>query len=632
MMFEWFNAREATDAGTALAREIAPQIAATRNHDKTVAVKNDKALAELLGRADREVRSLRLNIYKRAKFANSFRWGLLEKGIAPAAAHEVTQLLLLHLSRSGTVTTPGQKSAGSARNPANTGHFDHLFVQGNKYFAEGSYEKAIAYFQDLIAIHSDHADGLTSLGAAFCAVGRYKEAGHSFRQAIEIRPNSPKALSNLGTLLLWTGQLGDAENLLRRALKLMPKDVDAQNNLGFVLILLGRSRDARSRFQKALKVAPRNADATYGIGLVARMEGRFDEAEAMFSRALDIKPKMPGPLAALAGIRKMQSSDRSWLDRAEMMVAGGIAPLQEAELRFALGKYWDDVGNFARAFDNYKRANELQRTIAEPYNRKARTRFVDDMTRVYTPTSLAIAQTASSSSTTPVFVVGMMRSGTSLVEQIIASHPSAAGAGELGFWSGGVRAHEVTVKELLDDSTRKKLADRYLRVLSETSPDALRVVDKAPINSDYLGVIHSVFPNARIVYVRRNPIDTCLSCYFQPLLPSHGFAMDLSDLAHYYREHHRLLAHWLAVLPAGTMLDVPYEELIADQEAWTRRILDFLDLGWDARCLLFHETKRQVATASYWQVRQKIFSNSVGRWRNYERFIGPLRSLMELNP
>jgi hypothetical protein len=224
----------------------------------------------------------------------------------------------------------------------------------------------------------------------------------------------------------------------------------------------------------------------------------------------------------------------------------------------------------------------------------------------------------------------MMRSGTSLVEQIIASHPAATGAGELEFWNDVVRKHGTVIRrELLGEALRKEVAEDYLRALARHCVDALRVIDKAPINSGYLGVIHSVFPNARIIYMRRDPIDTCLSCYFQQFSPALNFTMDLSDLAHYYREHQRLMAHWRAVLPAGAILDVPYAELVADQEGWTRRILNFVGLEWDQRCLDFHRTERPVVTASYWQVRQRIYSDSVQRWRNYRNFIGPLLDLKE---
>jgi hypothetical protein len=326
----------------------------------------------------------------------------------------------------------------------------------------------------------------------------------------------------------------------------------------------------------------------------------------------------------------MAPSDGAWLERAEELAAGGIAPMEEAGVRFAIGKYCDDVGEFERAFKNYKGANELLKTLAERYEPDVRTRFVDDLIRVHTRAAVSRSDSGASASIKPVFVVGMPRSGTSLAEQIIASHPAVAGAGEVQFWNAAMHKHDALIRrEPLGESTRKDLAEGYLQALADHSHDALRIVDKAPVNSDYLGVIHSVLPNARIIYMRRDPIDTCLSCYFQQFPPTLKFTMDLSDLAHYYREHKRLMAHWRAVLPPGTILDVPYAELVADQEGWTRRILDFIGLEWDQRCLDFHSTKRAVATASYWQVRQRIYSRSVHRWRNYRKFIGPLLDLKE---
>jgi tetratricopeptide (TPR) repeat protein len=420
--------------------------------------------------------------------------------------------------------------------------------------------------------------------------------------------------------------------MLRRALKLNPRFVDARINLGLILALLNRLRDAKAHFEKVLKVARHNADAVFGMALVAKLEGRFDEANAMFKRALEINPQMPAALASLAGMRKMTPTESGWLERAEEIAASGIAPLDEAELRYAIGKYFDDVEDFKRAFLSYSRANELLKTIAEVYDRKARTRFVNDLVRIYTPETVARVEAGASASTKPVFVIGMPRSGTSLAEQIISSHPSAKGAGELMFWSDAVREHGSGIGQgMLDESTRRKLAEAYLRTLEGQAGDALRIVDKAPVNSDYLGVIHSVFPNARIIYMQRDPIDTCLSCYFQKFSLALNYTMDLPDLAHYYREHHRLMAHWRAVLPPGTVLDLPYEELIVDQERCSRKILDFLGLEWDDRCLDFHQTKRAVVTASFWQVRQKIYKNSVARWRNYERFIKPLLGLRELD-
>jgi hypothetical protein len=221
----------------------------------------------------------------------------------------------------------------------------------------------------------------------------------------------------------------------------------------------------------------------------------------------------------------------------------------------------------------------------------------------------------------------MPRSGTSLAEQIIASHPAAYGAGELNFWAALIKKDEQLTDAVLSEPARPRVAEEYLRILEGFSANASRVIDKAPVNSDFLGLIYSVFPNARVIYMQRDPIDTCLSCYFQQFLTGQNFTLDLSDLAHYYREHQRIIAHWRAVLPPGFILNVPYEELVADQETWSRKMLDFIGLEWDPRCLEFHTNKRRVTTASAWQVRQKVYKSSVARWRNYEKFIGPLKAL-----
>jgi tetratricopeptide (TPR) repeat protein len=633
MILEWFNAREAAKIGAALADQFAPpQVMNSSTRGKQSASSEpDDVLREILQRADREVRSLRLNFYKKAKFANSFKWRLLENGVEKAIADEVTQSLVLHLSGTRTNAALGDNSGAGSRDRPQSNDSKYLLTQGNRSIAQGAYAEAIAFYQDLLRLNPRHAAALNNLGSALYKLGRYREAEGNFYQAIRINPDFPDAHSNIGNMLLLKGQYTDAENSLRRALKLSPRFVDARINLGLTLAFLSRLRDAKSHFEKALKYEPRNADALFGMSLIAKTEGGFEQAGALLGRALQINPKMPRALASQTGLRKMTSSDSAWLESAQEVATSGIAPVDESELRFAMGKYYDDIGDFKRAFENYKRANELLKPIAEPFGREAYQRFVDTMIQVYTPGVFARVDGGASASMKPVFVVGMPRSGTSLTEQIIASHPSAKGAGELAFWTHVVQEYEAAIEEgPLGESTRDKLAEAYLRVLETKADEALRIVDKAPVNSDHLGVIHSVFPNARIIYMQRDPIDTCLSCYFQKFVLSLNFTMDLSDLAYYYRQHQRLMAHWRAVLPPGSILDVPYEELIVDQEGWTRKILDFLGLEWDEQVLDFHNTKRAVVTASFWQVRQKIYKNSVRRWRNYEKFIGPLLDLKNL--
>jgi hypothetical protein len=197
----------------------------------------------------------------------------------------------------------------------------------------------------------------------------------------------------------------------------------------------------------------------------------------------------------------------------------------------------------------------------------------------------------------------------------------------LDFWAALITKDARLQQDVLGESARPKVAEEYLGILDRLSANASRVIDKTPVNSDFLGLIYSVFPNARVIYMQRDPIDTCLSCYFQQFLTGLNFTFDLSDLVHYYREHQRIMAHWRAVLPSGFILDVPYEDLVADPETWSRKMLDFVGLEWEPRVLDFHTTQRVVTTASAWQVRQKVYKSSVARWRNYENFIGPLKAL-----
>jgi tetratricopeptide (TPR) repeat protein len=620
-MLNWLDTREAVLVGTALADEYAPQAPAAPG------TKDPNALAQLLRQADAKVRPLNLNFFRKAKFANSFKWRLIDKGFSREFADQVTQSLVMHLSHSSNAPLPSA-SPGTLPERHSSAKRKELLGAANQAFVRGQYTEAIAIYQNLLEIDPRNADAIHNLGAALGKFGLFSESERHLRQAIELRKDFAEAHATLGIVLRGRGENSESEIWLRSAVKLKPNFVDARIHHGITLLALGRLREAKARFAKVLKSFPRHADAQFLTGQVAKLEGRFDEAETRFRRALDINPKMPNAWAALAGTRKMTLSDVDWMKRATEIAESGITPLEEADLRFAIGKYCDDVGDFEGAFRSYKRANELAKSVAESYDRDARSSFVDDMIRVYTPAAVAAVRAGVSASSKPIFVVGMPRSGTSLVEQIVASHPAAKGVGELGFIDDKMLARDSALRRgLLNEQQRKALGEAYLRELEARAGEASRIVDKAPVNSDYLGVIYSVFPNARVVYMQRDPIDSCLSCYFQYFSAAMNFTMDLSDLAHYYRQHQRLMAHWRAVLPPEFILDVPYAELVSDQERWTRKILAFLDLPWDERCLDFHKTERQVVTASTWQVRQKIYQGSVARWRKYEKFIGPLREL-----
>jgi tetratricopeptide (TPR) repeat protein len=627
-MLDWFNSRDAAQIGAALADEFAPPGSPANTQGSS---SGSKSIERLLMRADSEVRLLRLNFFKKAKFANSFKWRLIENGVARETADDVTQSLVMHLSQVKPASLPDRGSKLPSPERSSSATRKQLLAQGNQAFAKGAFSEAVAIYQDLLELDPRNAEALHNLGSALTRLGLLSDAEGYVRQAIKCRPDFAEAHCTLGIVLRARGENAESEIWLRRALKLKPNYSEARIHHGVSLLALGRLREASARFAKVLKGNPRHADALFLMGQIALLEGRFDEAEGHFNHALELNPKMPNALAALAQTRKMTSSDAGWL-RSAQQIAGesGIAPLEEAALRFAMGKYCDDVNDFGQAFANFKRGNELVKSGAEAYDRVERNSFVDDMIHIYTRAAIATVQAGVSASEVPVFVVGMPRSGTSLIEQIIASHPSAKGVGELGFIDDKMLGRGSDLRRgLLGEPLRRNLAETYLRALEARSGRAARIVDKAPVNTDYLGAIYSVFPNARIIYMRRDPIDACLSCYFQNFSVAMNFTMDLSDLAHYFRQHQRLMAHWRAVLPPESILDIPYAELVSDQEGWTRKVLAFLGLEWDQRCLDFHRTERQVVTASTWQVRQKIYKGSVARWRNYEKFIGPLLDLRD---
>jgi len=332
---------------------------------------------------------------------------------------------------------------------------------------------------------------------------------------------------------------------------------------------------------------------------------------------------LPEAWAAFAGLRKMTAGDAGWLAEARRIAANPLPPRQLVDLHFAIGKYFDDIADFEQAFGSYRHANELKKQHAAGYDRARATRAIDAIIERHDRGWLSEASVGANPSPRPVFIVGMPRSGTTLAEQILASHPSVFGAGELSFW--GTESAKDPARS--GASPIRKLADEYLQLLATYSDDALRVLDKMPENFLCLGLMHAALPNARIIHMRRNPLDTCLSNYFQNFLTAHAYASDLEDLAHYYREYLRLMTHWQHTLPAEAMLDVFYEDLIEDQETWSRKMVEFVGLPWDPVCLDFHRTERTVSTFSKWQARQRISRSSVGRWRNYERFLGPLLCL-----
>jgi tetratricopeptide (TPR) repeat protein len=493
----------------------------------------------------------------------------------------------------------------------------------------GRLDDALASFRRAIALQPDIAEVHNNLGNALKDLGRLVEAVQAFRRALDLKPAFAQAHNNLGNALQDHGRLEEAAGCFRRALALQPDYAEAHANLGILLRLQSRAAEAEISCRRALEINPNFPPAITLLADLRSDRGEFSAAEELFKRAIVLQPESAEAWAGIAALRRMTHGDADWLAQAQRLAGRGLAPRQEAYLRYAIGKYFDDVGNFEEAFLNYRRANDLTKQLRPEHDREQLTRAVDLIIASFDQEWLKQARVDSSASACPVFIVGMPRSGTTLAEQILASHRDVFGAGELPFWSTAMSALATRDDGEIRQGALRDLRDQYLALLRDLSSNAPRVVDKMPANFLYLGLIHAALPEAKIIHMRRNPIDTCLSVYFQNFGAFHSYANDLGDLAHYYSQYSRLMDHWRLNLPADAILDLPYEELVAEPEIWSRRLVDFIGLTWDSSCLDFQRTSRTVSTFSKWQARQKINASSVQRWRNYRKFVGPLLGLAE---
>lgn len=510
-----------------------------------------------------------------------------------------------------------------------------------------------------------------NLGAgAALALGLTSDAEKFLRAAISLDPSSAEAHSNLGVLNYRRGTLDDAARCFGRALSLTPDSASALNNLGAVLVRLNRLDDAEALLRRAAKLEPNNADAASNLGQALILKGRFDEARTELDRALALKPRFPealvsrGRLAMEAGEHEnalelfdaaiaaspdcaAAHQNRTLVSRAErgapwvkrLEAAYGrrqtLAPEACVALNFAMAKVREDLGEYDAAFTAYAEANR-GRLKLRPFDEAAEEHFHATLAALggqLLAASALDAATSQDPAHVPVFVVGMPRSGTSLIEQVLASHAAISGAGELSLV--GELLARIPSDAPAAPEERKALRERLRALGAEycgrvwaMSPGRQFVIDKMPGNYRFLGLIALMLPQARIIHVRRDPLDTCLSCFATPFTDGHDYASDLGALARQYLRYERHMQHWRAALPPGRILEVRYEDLIGDLEGQTRRMLGHIGAPWDPNCLRFHRTARPVRTASMAQVRQPIYSGSIGRWRRFERHLKPLEALL----
>jgi tetratricopeptide (TPR) repeat protein len=529
-----------------------------------------------------------------------------------------------------------------------------------RHEAEGRRDDAVAALRMAVRHAPDSAIAHYNLGLICCKAGRLPEAIASLRQATVLQPDFGRAQFRLGTALLEQGQDDEAIPALRAAAALGTRARQANAMLGDMLwthgdiagavdcyrratdeSTLGRLSAAKAlmaeekfaaaaaALRRALALDPSDAEVRWLLGNILVFEGQLGEAVRLFERAVELAPQWVNAYYSLSSAKRFTEADRPLVARmTTVLETAALGDSARMKLEYALGKAFDDLKDYAAAIRHFDAANRIEKGLAS-YDRAPLLSRVDELIARCTPDYFAQHAGLGVDDETPILVVGMPRSGTTLVEQIISSHPRVAGAGELEFWVQRGSEWEESGPDGLTEAATHRLAEDCLAELRRVAPGAARVTDKMPRNFLWLGLIHLVFPRARIIHCRRHPVDTCLSIYFTHFTRLTSFASDRGNLAFDYQQYQRLMAHWRAVLPPDRFLEVNYEALVADQEAGTRRLIEFCGLEWDDACLRPEGNERIVQTASSWQARQPVYRSSVARWRNYEPWLGELRELLD---
>jgi tetratricopeptide (TPR) repeat protein len=513
----------------------------------------------------------------------------------------------------------------------NPSYAEALNNLGNALAAVGRNEEAIAHYERALANRPAYPEARNNLAAALMALNRHEDAIAHCEQALALKPGYLEAHLNLANSLVTVDRLEEAAIQYENVITIDPSHIEAHNRLGRAYVSRGRPEEAIRHYERALALNPNFSDAYNGLGTALQTIGKQQQAIEAFENALALEPRRTVAYLNLAMTTRLGHDD-PWFARMREL-ARDVESLDSEDqicLHFALGKALSDHGDHQQSFHHLLEGNRLKRQQM-PYDEAGRMARFARIRAAFTADILRQKQGLGDPSRLPVFIVGMPRSGTTLTEQILASHPAVFGAGELKDFcnlAASLRGPDGTeLPECVSVLSRDQLQDLgrdYLAAVQRQAPSAQRIVDKMLYNFDNVGLIHLALPNARIIHILRDPRDTALSCFSIMFAEGQEFTYDLAELGRYIRAYEALMEHWREVLPAGVLLDVQYEELVDDLEDQARRIVAHCGLEWNDACLAFHNTQRVVRTASKNQVRQPIYRSSVGRWRPYQAQLQPL--------
>jgi tetratricopeptide (TPR) repeat protein len=509
-----------------------------------------------------------------------------------------------------------------------------LFQEAIALHQSNRLEEAERLYQAVLRQAPRHTDTIYNLGLIRLRQQNLEEAGKLVRKALYDKPNSAQFNHTYGTILRDLGTPDAAMVYFTKALACDPNHLEARVNLAALLQSLNRYDEALQHFEKAVALQPQSARAHSNLGMILRTLGRLEEAHRSLEKAIELAPQTPSYYRILATSKRFVPGDRHLAAMEAMLDGVAARPEQEQiDLHFALGKAYADLGDRERSFRQLLDGNRVKRQTID-YDEAAVLAELEQFKALFSRDVIRERTGLGEPTDVPIFVVGMPRSGSTLIEQILASHPDVYGAGELSDFTaavndlnrGGDTPGDIGGEEL------RLIGARYLARLRARVPQgARRITDKMLGNLRFVGLIHLALPNARIIYSRRDALDNCLSCFSTLFGVGQHYSYDLGELGRFWRAHESLMRHWREVLPPGVLLEVQYEEVVADLETQARRIIAHCGLEWTDACLEFHKTERPVYTASVVQVRQPIYGSSVGRWKPYQALLQPLFDALELS-
>jgi len=585
--------------------------------------------------------------------------------INPKAAHYYRNLgLFLMESKQQQEAIVAFKEA-IALNPKDADSHNDL---GVTFSSQNRVEEAIAEYKKAIRKDPENIRAYNNLGNDLLKKDKLSEAEACQRKVLEINPRDPDAYLNLGIVLRLQACTEESIDVLQQAITFNSKHKEAYLQLGISLTQLDRLDDAVDALNLAMALDPSCRETCRSLGVVLEKQGRIDDAFKMYRRALEIDPQFVEAYLtlgmSLSRLGKFQESNECYCQAIKInplearaykqLVRSKRSAEYEDKLRnmerfyrqkdtpneqkvtfaFALGMVFEEQNNYEKAFRYLREGNDLKRSTYE-YKIEEHQDYFDRLKEVFTTEFFNQRADVGSPDESPIFILGMPRSGTTLVEQMLASHSEIFGAGELTYLSDigkrmGGKDKDLKFPECMLELEQKEFAhwgSEYVRKIRSKSDSAPYITDKMPHNLLRIGLIKLILPNAKIIHCVRDPMDTCLSIYKTDFNALHKFAYELTELGQYYKLYLDLMAHWRRVLP-GFVFDVQYEDLVAQQEVQTRRLLEYCGLPWEDACLAFHQTKRTVATASLAQVRQPIYSDSVRLWESYGKRLAPLEKAL----